>query len=333
MYQQSISHPFSQGQRILLLPSTIERLQLLRTQRRSKKRNEVITVEPGKKTYTLMFEGDSLASFHDSTAQIIRVASPEEAMRYLALLGDSCEIYVSPEYSEAQPSTSAAVRALTYSSARLFAMPDIDDIANILRKVPFDIRSLLSSPLALTENDESAGPIDKSVVHKKNSRNVLISDVFHAGRFMYFNMRYETEEFNFDHDSDHLQGMLILEALRQVSTATVHLAENGLPAGGRISLLQYHANFYNYLTKKAPVIIRTYNTFSIADGEKDKDGYVVSQVFQWGKLCVETILKGQSIKDQERFNQLSRFTEKVSARNKSQFDAKIDLLRNRKACA
>jgi hypothetical protein len=239
---------------------------------------------------------------------------------------------MSSEYSMMNPKVAASAKGLTYPGARLFAKPEIDETAALLRKVPFDIRSLVSSPLALSENDDFPGLIDNGIVHKKSMQNVLLSDVFKAGRFMYFNMGYETGEFNFDHDSDHLQGMLILEALRQVSTATVHLAENGLPAEGRISLLQYHANFYNYLTKNAPVVIRTYNTFCLAEGEKDKDGYVVSHVFQWGKLCVETILKGQSIKDQDRFNQLSRFTEKLSARNKSLFDAKLEILHNRKAC-
>ncbi|NTW69109.1 MAG: hypothetical protein HGB23_04595 [Chlorobiaceae bacterium] len=329
MINHSASSGLAHELRIPFQREPLVRYPLHRSVKRYKREHGVLTLHPGKKPFTIIFDGDTIP-LKTSLCQVVRVESVDEAMRLLMLLGDTCEIFLSAQYRLANQEVYALLKALSdHSQQDDDSSFNIDNTAALLKKLPLDIRGLLHGPLAIMEEDAVPDPLKKEIVHKKDIGNVLISDMYRVGKFMHFNMFSETSEISFDHNSDHIQGMVILEALRQASTATVHLAENGLPEGGKISLLQYHANFYNYLSKKAPVIIRTFNTFSIMNGEKDKNGFVVSQVFQWGKLCVETILKGQSIKDQDRFEQLSRFTEKVTSRNKAHFDAQINLMRTK----
>jgi hypothetical protein len=296
--------------------------------RKVSKESEILTFFPGKKPYTLLFDGDSLPS-GITIVQVMHMSSVDEAIRYIFLLGQSCEIYLSPGFRRENPLVYAAVTSFCRSFPGDESLPDIDIISGMLKRIPLDIITLLNSQIALTEQDVLPDPLEKHFVHKARSENVLVSRVHREDPFMYFNLFSESPEIRFDHESEHLQGMLILEALRQVSTATVHLAHNGLPLNGKIALLHYQADFFTYLSKKAPAVIRTYNTFSLCDGEKDKEGYVVGQIFQWGRLCVQTVLKGKSIRDEERFQQLNRFTEKVCMRNKAQFDEKISLFRNK----
>jgi hypothetical protein len=65
--------------------------------------------------------------------------------------------------------------------------------------------------------------INKSFVHKTKEENILVSTPVKIDNVWYFSMFKKTDEFRFDHESDHIQGMLIMEVARQSSIATTHL--------------------------------------------------------------------------------------------------------------
>lgn len=99
--------------------------------------------------------------------------------------------------------------------------------------------------------------INKELVHKQNTENVIISEPLKRDGHWYFTMFNQIAEFNFDHPSEHIQGMLIIEAARQSSIATTHLA--GLPLEGVITLRQFNINFIDFMQKDRPVIIKTFS--------------------------------------------------------------------------
>ena len=225
-------------------PSPITRLPIQRTFRLPRRDYGILTLNPGRKSFTLLFNGDRLPSQAD-VPQTVIVSSFDEVAHFLLLLGETCEIYISPEYRQANPHVYAEVRTLSYPVNSKDASFDIETAAGLMKKLPLDFKNLINSPLAVTLDDQIPGPIDKKYVHKKNDSNVLISEVLASGRMLYFNMFNETDELTFDHTSDHVQGMLLLEALRQTAIATAHI--QGLSFDGGLALLNYNTNFFHYL--------------------------------------------------------------------------------------
>jgi hypothetical protein len=158
-------------------------------------------------------------------------------------------------------------------------------------------------------------------VHKKNESNVLISEVFASGQLLYFNMFNDTEELTFDHTSDHVQGMLMLEALRQAAVATAHI--RGLPFKGGLALLNYDTNFFHYLESATPIILRSYSGFTADETSEDKDASIYIQVLQWGKVCADATLKAYAFMSDQKYDQQKERIEKISSRSKMQFKAKV----------
>ncbi|WP_076790803.1 AfsA-related hotdog domain-containing protein [Chlorobium sp. KB01] len=138
---------------------------------------------------------------------------------------------------------------------------------------------------------------------------------------LYFNMLGETEELIFDHTSDHVQGMLMLEALRQAALATAHIL--GLPFTGGLALLNYNTNFFHYLERDAPIVLRAYGDFSANETSEDKEAPIFIQVIQWGKVCADATMKAFAYINGAHYEQQKVRLEKISARSKMQFDAKV----------
>ncbi|NTV93039.1 MAG: hypothetical protein HGA72_07190, partial [Chlorobiaceae bacterium] len=289
MLHQSVKRTAGHDFHPVFQPMSTPRLRFQRTVRRQGRDFGILTLNPGKKPYTMVMEGDALPLQSGIALQIVKVSSVEEASRYLRLLGDTCELFISLDYRRANPGVYAAARALFCPSYRVKAPFDIETAAGLMKKLPVDLKSLLKSHLAITGEDNLPCPIEKKYVHKKNSANVLISDYFQAGCMLYFNMLADTEEISFDHSSDHVQGLLMLEALRQAGVATAHI--QGLSFDGGLALLNYNTNFFHYIENNVPVVLRVYCSFTADETSEDKDAPIYIQVLQYGKVVADATLK------------------------------------------
>ncbi|NTV05516.1 MAG: hypothetical protein HGA59_03290 [Chlorobiaceae bacterium] len=320
MFKQSVNISLVHKLRTTAYPSPIVRLPIQRNFRRPRKDHGVLTLNPGRKPYTLLFDGDKLP-FQAGALQVVNVESVDEVSLFLMLLGEACEIFISPDFRIANPGVYALLKSLSYPSLKGTPPFDIETAAKLMKKLPLDLKSLVRSPLALTMEDSLPGLMDKKYVHKKNDANVLISEVFTSGRLHHFNMLEETEELSFDHVSDHVQGMLMLEALRQAAITTAHL--QGLSFDGGLGLLKYNTNFFHYLESGAPIILRAYCGFSADETSEDKEAPVYIQVMQWGKVCAEATLNAFAYMSSKRYQQQRERIEKISSRSQMQFKAKV----------
>lgn len=307
-------------------PMLAARPSLLQIERKARKYS-FLAEQPGQKPYTLVFENDNLPA-GSSHVQAVKVTSIDEVQAYLFLLGGSCEMYVSPEYATANPDVFTVLKLTRpFSTRRKSSISEMDTAAALLRKLPMNLRGLLRSPLSVTDSDQLPEAIDRRYVHKKSSKNALISKPWANGKFLYFNMFDGIDEFRFDHESDHLQGMLILEAMRQASIAATHI--NGkLPLDGGMTLLSYSTMFYNYLENTSPVIIRAYSEFSWEGDEDERQSYAICQVFQWGKLCAEASLKACVFMSKEGYATHRIRSGRITERIKRQYATKLDLLKS-----
>lgn len=327
MLKQSVSPQIQSFVKEPSLYEHAERLSLVRHERKNKNKKDdgFLSLVPGGKHYTLVFGDDSLPDNHGA-CNVVKVNSVNEVMIYYGLLGATCEMYLSPEYFCSHKERVEELEKIKASPAGgALDAADAEIVAELLRKLPLDIAGLLESPLAVKDEDVVPGIVDPEVIHKKNPANALLSEPFYAGRFVYYNMLGHTEEFRFDHESDHVQGMLILEAMRQAALATTHLAGD-LPSAGGMTLMSYCTNFYNYIEHNAPVILRAYTSYTVPEEISDKDGFVICQVFQWGKLCTEAVLGAVAFMNKERYGKHRARTEKLSARNKRLFASKIQAM-------
>jgi hypothetical protein len=275
-------------------------------------------------SYIMLFEQDRLP-ISEEQFQLIRIESIEEAILFRQFIGESCRLYISPEYLKQHPDLYEQAEVVASTELSLFAPCDIDTASKLITKMPLDIKGLIRSPLAVRDGEKSAARIKKKYVHKTNKENILISEPYSTGWLHHFNMYHQTSELT-DHLSSHVEGMLIIEATRQASTATAHL--QGMPFEGKIALLNYSTNFFNYIDRTAPIIIRTYTSFTGSPEDEDKNAPIFIQVMQWGKVCAEAKPVGFAYMNRTRYERTIHFIEKKSLRNKQQFEAKIQNLPN-----
>lgn len=138
--------------------------------------------------------------------------------------------------------------------------------------------------------------ITKKYVHKENDANVLISTPEKIDNIWYFNMLKGTNEFRFDHESDHMQGMLIMEVARQSSIATTHL--EGLNLDGVITLKKFQINFVDFLDPKELVLIRTFSRPVVTRKGKFYQSVLVNFI-QNDKVLSTAIVEGMSFDSRE----------------------------------
>tara|TARA_R110000868_G_scaffold376148_5_gene640948 strand:- start:6805 stop:7278 length:474 start_codon:yes stop_codon:yes gene_type:complete len=90
--------------------------------------------------------------------------------------------------------------------------------------------------------------IDSKMAHKVSPDNVMISKPTIKNGVHSFQCTHETTEFVLDHESKHVNGILLLEACRQAAIATCHL--NGVRKGSKsIALLGINASYKEKVNK------------------------------------------------------------------------------------
>ena len=276
----------------------------------------------GGRPYTLAFENDVLVDIARS-ASVTRVASREDAAILFGILGRDCELHISPGYRQEEPVLCEEAAGLSFGQAsEELRTADMEHVHELLRKLPLNLSGLLSSSLAVKERDPLPERVDKKYVHKKKNGNTLISEPFIDGRLVHFNLIEHTEEFIFDHDSDHVQGMLLLEAMRQASIAVTHMAGN-LPLSGLMALNSYYNKFYTYVERSVPVIFRAFTSYTLPPDGGETEDYAICQVFQWGRLVAEACLQAIVFMNHEQYEAKRERTTRILQRSKRQFDKKI----------
>ena len=279
----------------------------------------------GGRPYTLVFENDALADAAGGSS-VTRIASREDAAVLFGILGRDCELHISPGYRQEEPVLCEEVARLSFGQAsEELRAADMEHVHDLLRKLPLNLSGLLSSSLAVKEREPLPERVDRRYVHKKNDGNTLISEPFVDGRLVHFNLIERTEEFIFDHDSDHVQGMLLLEAMRQVSIAVTHIAGD-LPPSGLMALSSYYNKFYSYVERSAPVIFRAFTSYTLPPDGGETEDYAICQVFQWGRLVAEACLRAVVFMNHGQYEAKRERTARISQRSKRQFDTKIDAL-------
>lgn len=271
-------------------------------------------------SYLLVFEEDQSPS-PSGNHQIVKAASIDEAIDMLRLLGDSCKPYISEHYRRQQPDLPEKIMIMASSEKTREAPFNIDRAIYLMKKLPFDLQGLIKSPIAISSADPCPRPIPKHLVHKEHESNVLVSEPFLTGWLRYFNIFFQTDELNFDHHSDHVQGMLILEALRQAGIASAHC--QGLPRDGKLALLNYNINFFNFIEHESPVICRTYCSFTADELSEDKEACIYIQVFQWGRICADTVLKAFAYINAERCEKKVERLKIISDKQKTNFELRV----------
>ena len=161
----------------------------------------------------------------------------------------------------------------------------------LLRVSPFDVPSLLDSL-------RRKGRIDRWMVHKRREANVMLSGAVRVGGLIHFLASPLTGEFRFDHESRHLQGMALMEIIRQAMIASAHVI--GVPQGWGMVLMSFHAEYHRFVDAAAPIIVRTLPGLGKRFARRLEDwknnrphrAWGVAQVFQHGQCCVAAHLTG-----------------------------------------
>ena len=110
--------------------------------------------------------------------------------------------------------------------------------------------------------------IDCKIVHKVSPANVMISKPSIKNGVHSFECTHETTEFVLDHESNHVNGIVLLEACRQAAIATCHL--NGVRKGSRsIALLGTTASYKDKVNKTDKIHIESSCYLSNMRGEFD----------------------------------------------------------------
>lgn len=259
----------------------------------------------------------------EKKANTLYVNDLESLRNYNAFLAEKCEVSVYP--AQAWTSFSSLDELIDMPLLKKDGLTDFaNGVSQSLRSLPPYFDWLTRSHLALTNADPLPSAIPKALVHKRSHENVLISSPYKTGNLYWFNMFEQSEEFRFDHGSDHVQGMLLMEGLRQASIAAVHQA--GLPIDGNLALLSFDIGFSSYVDHGYPILIRTFPCFDAKRQGKEALALVVSQVFQKGRLCAEAVVSGQAFFSAQEYAAVRERTTNIIDKQAKKFERGLSVV-------
>lgn len=227
---------------------------------------------------------------------------------YKLLLGDQYDIYVTDN-----------------SNTEIFENPEFDWLINkeklssIFNSITPNLAYEIDKTLIDRERNADFKRIDKRYVHKKNEKNVLLSSPIKYGNINYFYLFLDNEEFYFDHESDHVQGMLLMEAARQAGIVTVHL--NGLDLQGKMNLTKMHTDFYNYVEIDEPISIRSIsNPVIFKEGKNNINIFCMVNIIQFGRICTTTTFSSIAFKNHSHIEDFRNKSIRINLKNKDKYN-------------
>lgn len=245
-----------------------------------KTEDQFLESEQVNKQYSLVFDGCSC--IENGKSCVIPVKSRREAELFLLSLGETAEVIVDNQMLLNYPDVWEWLSGRTYSEilANLkWSYREEDEVIDIIEKIPLP-PNINESFLKLQKSDPEPERMDREYVHKTKSENVLISKPYQCGSMFYFNGFTKSPEFNIDHYSDHVEGIIMFEVARQAGNASAHLV--GMPLNGTNIILKSFTRHTKFLEASEPYLIRTIPAYKSRGGV----GYCVYNIIQNGKSCM-----------------------------------------------
>jgi hypothetical protein len=264
------------------------------------------------KQYSIVYQGSNF----DGTGEncLIPVKSRREIELLLLSLGEQASVRMD-EQERKQCNIWDWLYGRTYTDIfndLKWSYREEDEVLDIIEKIPLP-KTLRNSSLKINSNDPEPERIDPVYVHKTNRENVLISEPYQYGNMFYFNGFNKSAEFNIDHSSDHLEGIIIFEAARQAGIASVHLA--GVPLNGAIVILKTVTRYTRFVECSKPYLIRTIPAIKLRGG----CSFGVYNVIQDGHSCTTGYFTGIVYKNKESYQKFRniKLSEKTSGGNEA----------------
>jgi hypothetical protein len=231
------------------------------------------------KQYCLVF--DKSHFIQNSSSCILPVKNRREVELFLLCLGQDVNVIMNEQMRKQHPDVWDWLYGHTYEEVfkdLKWSYREADEVLDIIERIP--LPKNINESLIMTHCYLEPERINQEYVHKIHKDCVLISKPYQCGNRFYFNGFTKSPEFNIDHNSDHLQGILAFEVARQAVAATTHLA--GIPLQGTIIILKSLIQYKNFIEPDEPFLIHTIPVL------KQRGGYyyTVFNLIQNGNSCV-----------------------------------------------
>ncbi|MCL6589857.1 MAG: hypothetical protein K6U80_07885, partial [Firmicutes bacterium] len=258
--------------------------------------DKMVLSEQPRSQYSIVFEGTNF--IRNNPNCMIPVKSRREVELLLLILREEVNVIMNEQARELYPDIWQWLNGLTYSdvfASLKWTYREEEEVLDLIERIPLPA-SLEKSFIQLYRDQPEAEPIDQRYVHKQNQECVLLSKPYQCGNMFYFNGFKRSAEFNIDHDSDHLEGIIIFEAARQAGIASTHLT--GIPLSGAIVTLKTTVRYNKFVECNEPYIIRTIPVIK----QKGGCSYGVYQVIQKGVSCATGYFTGMVYKSREMYD-------------------------------
>jgi hypothetical protein len=265
-----------------------------------------IMSERASRPYAITFDADGLKDNTSSCA--IPIKSRREVELLLLSLGEEANVIMDKQARIQHPDIWEWLYGRTYSEicADLkWSYREEKEILDIIERIPLS-KSFNDSYLKNCNSEPKR--INQDYVHKQLQENVLISEPYRIGNMYYFNGFKTSSEIRIDHESDHLEGIIIFEAARQAGIASAHLS--GMPLSGAIVILENVTRYTNFVNYQEPYVIRTIPACKSRGGR----AFCVYNIVQDGKSCASGYFSCFTYSSQKSYQKFrnSKLVEKVS---------------------
>lgn len=258
--------------------------------------DKLVICDQPRSQYSIVFEGTNFVRNNPNC--MIPVKNRREVELLLLILGEEVSVIMNEEARDLYPDIWQWLKDCTYSdvfASLKWSYREEDEVLDMIERIPLP-GSLSNSFLQIHREDQEAEPIDQRYVHKQNQEAVLLSKPFQCGNMFYFNGFKRSAEFNIDHESDHLEGIIIFEAARQAGIASTHLT--GIPLSGAIVTLKTTVRYNKFVECSEPYFIRTIPVIKQRGG----CSFGVYQVIQKGVSCATGYFTGLVYKSRETYD-------------------------------
>lgn len=256
---------------------------------------DLVFCEQPRSAYSIVFEGSTFAGGSENS--IIIVKNRREVELLLLILGEEVSVIKDEIISSKYPEVWEWLNERTYSEvlAELkWSYREAEEVNAIIEKIPLPY-NLKDRRIKLYNDDPRTERLNQEYVHKVNNENVLVAKPSQCGNMFFFNGFTKSPEFNIDHVSDHLEGIIIFEAARQAGLATTHLS--GVPFSSRIVLLKTIITYKRYVETHVPYVIHTIPVVRQRGGSF----YIVFSIVQDGVVCATGFLSGLQYRTNESY--------------------------------
>lgn len=189
---------------------------------------------------------------------------------------------------------------------KLYEKHQVESLAELVAKIKWnykvDFKTLINvidyfeMPMEVKKQLNSMeGRIEKDFVHKKSCGNVLLSEPIRIGNTLFYKGFNRSNEFVIDHPSDHLEGIVLFEVIRQVGLASAH--HSGVSLDGVIVILESDIQFQNYIELNTPYYIQCIPAIRKIGGI----GFSVFCVIQKDVVCAKGFFRAFVYKDRTAY--------------------------------